>query len=164
MLCKKRKNRDRAQRHLWPRCHRQLNVSHYPATCRRIRLQRHQRQTPPNQHRRRRRSLRQHLRHEGQGKVIKQTHGTGTIDISYITPQQKTKVTTTIKDGSGTLQNTQTRTVEFDSIGRVAKVTDTFGNETRYTRNSQTWVTREEQWENTGTVANPNLVQKYAAN
>jgi len=101
--------------------------------------------------------------YDTQGKVIKQTHGTGTIDISYITPQQKTKVTTTIKDGSGTLQNTQTRTVEFDSIGQVAKVTDTFGNETRYTRNKQTWVIREEQWENTGTVANPNLVQKYAA-
>ncbi|ACM22016.1 RHS repeat protein [Geotalea daltonii FRC-32] len=101
--------------------------------------------------------------YDSQGKVIKQTHGTGTIDISYIIPRQKTTVTTTIKDGTGTLLNTQNRVVTFDQSGQVAKVTDTFGNETRYTRNSQTWVTREEKWENTGTVASPNLVLKYAA-
>lgn len=98
-----------------------------------------------------------------QGKVIKQTHGTGVIDIEYPVPFQKSKVTTTIKDSAGTLLNTSTRTVEFDSLGQPSKVTDTFGNETRYTRDPRMNITREERWENIGTITTPNLVLGYAA-
>lgn len=95
-------------------------------------------------------------------KVSKQAYGTGTIDFEYTIPRQKTKITTTIKDPAGTLLNTQTRTVEFDDLGQPKKVTDTLGNVTTYTRDSRTLVTREEKWENTGTVTAPNLVLKTA--
>ncbi|ACM22012.1 RHS repeat protein [Geotalea daltonii FRC-32] len=96
------------------------------------------------------------------GRVTKQSHGNGTIDFNYITPGKKTQITTTIKDPAGAVLNTQTRTVEFDDQGQPSKVTDTFGNETRYTRNDKTWILREEYWENTGTPATPNLVLKTA--
>ncbi|KAF0219658.1 MAG: YD repeat [Geobacteraceae bacterium] len=102
--------------------------------------------------------------YDTKGRVIRQTHGTGVIDIEYTVPAQKTKVTTTIKDSAGTLLNTNIRTVEFDSQGQPIKVTDTFGNETRYTRDARMNITREEHWENTGTVATPNLVLKTATN
>lgn len=96
------------------------------------------------------------------GRVSKQTHGTGVIDITYTNPRKQTKVTTTIKDSAGVVLNTQNRTLDFDDQGQVIKETDTFGNEIRYTRNSQTYITREERWENSGTVAAPNLAIKVA--
>ncbi len=77
------------------------------------------------------------------GRVTKQTHGTGEIDFTYNVPYQKTTMTTLIKDGSGNLLNTRTRTVEFDTNGMVAKVTDTYGNTTTYIRDSNTWVLAE---------------------
>jgi YD repeat-containing protein len=95
-------------------------------------------------------------------KVSKQTYGTGSIDFEYTIPRQKSKITTTIKDPAGTLLNTQTRTVEFDGLGQPIKVTDTLGNVTTYTRDSRTFVTREENWENTGTLSSPSLVLKTA--
>ncbi|ACM19395.1 RHS repeat protein [Geotalea daltonii FRC-32] len=98
------------------------------------------------------------------GRVVRQTHGTGQIDIEYTVPRKTTKVTTTIKDGTGLLLNTNIRTVEFDDNGQVAKETDTLGNVTTYIRNQQTWITRKEQWENTGTIASPTLVLKAAIN
>lgn len=91
-------------------------------------------------------------------RVVKQTHGTGTIDFQYPTPYKKSKVTITVKDSSGTLLNTRTREVEFNDQGQPIIVTDSLGNQTRYTRNSRTWITREERWENTGTAASPVLV------
>ena len=96
------------------------------------------------------------------GRVAKQTHGTGIIDFAYDLPHKKTTITTSIKDSAGTLLNTQTRTVEFDDLGQPIKVTDTLGNVTTYTRDSRTLVTREENWENTGTVTAPTLVLKTA--
>jgi len=97
-------------------------------------------------------------------KVVKQTHGTGVIDFQYPTPYKKSKVTITVKDTSGTLLNTRTREVEFNDQGQPIQVTDTFGNQTRYTRNSRTWITREERWQNTGTVSSPVLVLRTANN
>jgi RHS repeat-associated protein len=98
------------------------------------------------------------------GRVTRQTHGTGTIDFAYTTPYQETKMTNTIKDSASTVLNTQTRTVDFDTNGVVIKVMDTFGDVTNYTRASNSWVTREEYWENTGTVSSPNLVLRTAMN
>lgn len=98
------------------------------------------------------------------GRVTRQTHGTGTIDFAYTNPFTKTIMTTTIKDGTGNLLNTQTRTVEFDTNGVVVKVTDTSGNVTIYVRDANSWITREEYWENTGTVAAPNLALRTAMN
>jgi RHS repeat-associated protein len=81
--------------------------------------------------------------YDTEGRVIKQTHGTGEIDFTYTIPYQKTTTTTLIKEGSGNLRNTQTRTVEFDTTGRVVKATDTFGNTTTYVRDSHTWILQE---------------------
>ncbi len=78
------------------------------------------------------------------GRVTKQTHGTGEIDFAYTIPYQKTTMTTLIKDGNGSLLNTQTRIVEFDTNGMPSKVTDTFGNITTYVRdNNTTWILQE---------------------
>jgi RHS repeat-associated protein len=77
------------------------------------------------------------------GKVKTQTHGTGVIEFDYIVPYEKTKMTTSIKDKNGTLLNTQTRTVEFDSNRMPVKVTDTFGDETTYIRGSNGWLLQE---------------------
>lgn len=98
------------------------------------------------------------------GRVTRQTHGTGTIDFAYTTPYQETKMTNTIKDGVGNVLNTQIRTVDFDVNGVIIKATDTFGNVTNYTRDSNSWVTREEYWENTGTISAPTLVLRTAMN
>ena len=102
--------------------------------------------------------------YDSQGRVIQQIHANGVIDIEYLTPHTKTKVTTTVKDSAGTTLNTNTRTVEFDAQGQVIKNTDNFGHVTVYTRNSSTWVTREEYYENTGNVTTPNLVLKSPTN
>ncbi len=48
------------------------------------------------------------------------------------------------------------------SKDQVTKQTDTFGNVTIYTRNSSTWIEREEYWENTGAVTAPVLVLRSA--
>jgi len=77
------------------------------------------------------------------GKVTRQTHGMGIIDFEYLIPYQKTRMTTYIKDSSGSLLNTQTKTVEFDTNGVPVKVTDTFGNITTYVRESTTRIREE---------------------
>ncbi len=102
--------------------------------------------------------------YDAKGRIIQQIHGTGVIDIEYLEASTKTRATTTIKDASGTVLNTQVRTVEFDSNGQIAKETDTFGTVNIYTRDSNMRLTREEHWENTGTVDSPNLVLKTATN
>lgn len=76
--------------------------------------------------------------YDARGRVTRQTHGAGVIDFEYITVYKKTKMTTTIKDSSGNLLNTQTRTVEFDDNGMLVKLTDTFGNITTYVRDINT--------------------------
>jgi uncharacterized protein RhaS with RHS repeats len=76
------------------------------------------------------------------GRVSRQTHGTGIIDFTY-GPGQNTTVTTTIKDASGNVLNTKTRTVEYDSNMQLTKETDTFGNTATYTRDSNNWVLQE---------------------
>jgi len=74
--------------------------------------------------------------YDSHGRVTRQTHGTGIINFTYIIPFQKTLQTTLIKDGSGNLLYTQTKTVEFDANRVPIKVTDTFGNITNYVRDS----------------------------
>ncbi|WP_054696628.1 RHS repeat-associated core domain-containing protein [Geotalea toluenoxydans] len=71
-------------------------------------------------------------------------------------------ITTTVRDANGTVQSTETRTVTFDSQRQIINEKDTSGNEIRYTRNTQTWVTRKEWWKNWGTVTAPNLVLDHA--
>ncbi len=77
------------------------------------------------------------------GRITKQTHGTGEINFAYTIPFKKTTQTTLIKDGSGNLLNTQTRTVEFDAKRIPLKVTDTFGNITSYVRDSNNWILKK---------------------
>ncbi|RII28372.1 MAG: hypothetical protein CXR31_00300 [Geobacter sp.] len=96
------------------------------------------------------------------GRVTQQVHGNTTIAVAYTTPGQLTTVTTTVTDASGHVLTTDTRTVAFDSLRQVISDTDTQGNQIKYTRNSQTWITRKEWWQNTGTVATPNLVLDHA--
>ena len=98
------------------------------------------------------------------GRVIKQTHGTGQVDFAYNIPYKKTIMTTTIKDTAGTVLNTQTRTVEFDDNGQLIKVTDTFGNITTFSRDSNMWITREEYYENIGTISSPTTTLRNAIN
>jgi RHS repeat-associated protein len=81
--------------------------------------------------------------YDAKGWVTRQTHGTGQIDFEYLDLYKKTRITTQIKDSSGTVLNTQTRTTEFDSLGQPAKVTDTFGNVTTYVRDSNAWLLAE---------------------
>ncbi len=95
------------------------------------------------------------------GRVVQQIHGTGVIDTEYLEPR-KTRVTTTVKDSSGTVLNKQVRTVEFDTNGRIVKETDTFGTVKIYTRDSNMRVLREEYWENIGSINNPTLVLRAA--
>ena len=66
------------------------------------------------------------------GRITRQTHGNGTIDIEYVSIYAQTRVTTAIKDGAGNTLNTNIRTVDFDDWGRVAKNTDMHGNVTEY--------------------------------
>ncbi len=77
------------------------------------------------------------------GRVKVQSHGTGEVDMAYLVPNQKTQVTTVIRDGSGNTLNTQVRTTEFDSLGQPAKVTDTYGNITTYSRDGNGWILAE---------------------
>jgi len=81
--------------------------------------------------------------YDSSGRVTKQTHGMGEISFTYNIPYQKTTITTLIKDGSGNLLNTQTRTVEFDTNGMVVKSTDTFGNITTYVRDNNARILQE---------------------
>ena len=102
--------------------------------------------------------------YDSTGRVIRQTHGTGKIDIAYVIPGQQMSITTTISDFGGNVLNIQNRVVEFTPKGMPRKVTDTFGNQTIYTRNALGLITREEHWENAGTVTQPNLVLRSAVN
>ena len=102
--------------------------------------------------------------YDSTGRVTRQAHGTGIIDFAYTTPYKKTTLTTSIKDSAGNVLNTKTRIVEFDDNGVLFKATDVFGNVTNYTRDSNSWITREEYWENTGTVSAPVLVLRTAMN
>ena len=96
------------------------------------------------------------------GRVVQQTHGNTTIAVAYTTPGKLTTVTTTVTDASGHPLTTDTRTIDFDSQRQVISETDTQGNQIKYTRNGQTWITRKEWWVNTGTPATPNLVLDHA--
>jgi len=101
--------------------------------------------------------------YDAKGRVIKQTHSTGSLDFEYIKPYQQTRVTTTIKDSAKSLLATRTRTVEFGSGGQIAKQTDTLGNVTIYGRDGNGRLIRKEQWENTGSVSSQNLSLKTAS-
>ena len=125
---------------------------------RHLRLQQLHQQAPPHQHRRRPGRLRKYLRLNRQGSQADPWRRCYRLYLLH--PIPKTTLTTTIKDSSGTVLNTQTRTVEFDSNGQPNKVTDTYGNVRIYTRDSNMLLQREEYWENTGTVTAPVLVLK----
>ncbi|MEK6744184.1 MAG: RHS repeat-associated core domain-containing protein [Nitrospirota bacterium] len=101
--------------------------------------------------------------YDAMGRVKKQIHGTGTLAIEYLIPNQKVKLTTTVADQNSNVLNTQVRIVEFDGSGMVVKNTDTFGHVTNYIRDSQSSkIAREEYWENTGTFELPNMALKTA--
>ena len=87
------------------------------------------------------------------GWAFRQTHGTGVIDILYNQLYKSAIVYTTVKDSAGnSLSPTITRSVNFDEYGHLAKDTDYFRNETRYTRTNLGWVTREEHWDYNATL------------
>jgi YD repeat-containing protein len=100
--------------------------------------------------------------YDDKGRVTRQTRGNSVTDFQYLSSLHKTKVTTTVKDLSGAVINTEARTVEFDTNGQVTKDTDALGNVTIYTRDGFS-ITRREYWENTGTAEAPELVLKNAA-
>jgi len=100
--------------------------------------------------------------YDSNGRVSVQTHGTGTISFTYTTPYSETTIATTITDNSGNVLNTQNRTVDFDTNGQVIKVTDTLGNVTNYTRDSNMNITSEGFWENIGTISAPTLTLRTA--
>ena len=103
--------------------------------------------------------------YDSSGRVWQQTYDNGTVLFEYLLPKQKTRVTTTIKDADGTVLNTRTRTVEFDTNGQIVKDTDTYGNVKNYTRSdfrNATWITYQDYWENTGTVTSSSLVLRNA--
>ncbi|MGD0886779.1 MAG: DUF6531 domain-containing protein, partial [Thermodesulfovibrionales bacterium] len=55
--------------------------------------------------------------YDSTGRVIRQTHGTGKIDIAYVIPGQQMSITTTISDFGGNVLNIQNRVVEFTPKG-----------------------------------------------
>jgi RHS repeat-associated protein len=86
------------------------------------------------------------------GRVTKQTHGAGEIDIAYPTPYSSATATTFTKDSSSTILNTQQRDVTFGSLGRLSSMTDAFGNVTKYSRENHGWLTKEERFDSVNTL------------
>jgi len=101
------------------------------------------------------------------GKVHFQRHAKGVIEFIYEAPPQKTVLTTTMNTTiansiSGAVLNTQTRTVEFDANRLPSIVTDNDGNVTKFERDNNMMITREEYWENQVSGGTPTLVLKTA--
>lgn len=90
--------------------------------------------------------------YDDQDRVVTQTEGTRRIDFNYQIPLTKTVVTKTIKDAAGLNPYTAVTTYEFESSGRITKVTDALGHESRYQYDSAKALTRRERWQKVGTT------------
>lgn len=88
--------------------------------------------------------------YDDQDRVIRQEEGTRKIEFNYQIPLTKTVVTKTIKDQNGLNPYTAVTTYEFESSGRITKVTDALGHETRYTYDSTKAMRRKEIWRRDG--------------
>ncbi len=95
--------------------------------------------------------------YDDQDRVIRQEEGTRKIEFNYQIPLTKTVVTKTIKDQNGLNPYTAVTTYDFESSGRITKMTDALGHETRYTYDSTKALRRKEIWQKDG--ANLTLLQ-----
>jgi RHS repeat-associated protein len=90
--------------------------------------------------------------YDDQDRVIRQEEGTRRMDIVYNVPYTRTTVTRTIRDHNGLNPYTAATVYEFDTTGRVAKMTDALGHETLYTYNTAKLLSRQELRQKTGTT------------
>jgi RHS repeat-associated protein len=88
--------------------------------------------------------------YDDQDRVTRQMEGTRQMDIVYNVAYTKTTVTKTIRDHNGLNPYTAATVYDFDASGRVTKLTDALGNETRYTFNAAKMLTRAEVWQKDG--------------
>ena len=86
--------------------------------------------------------------YDDQDRVIRQEEGTRKIEFNYQIPLTKTVVTKTIKDQNGLNPYTAVTTYDFDTSGRITKITDALGHETRDTYNAAKFLERRERWRN----------------
>ena len=72
--------------------------------------------------------------------------------FEYLIPYSRTRVTKTVHGTGGTVGNpggyTAVTTYDFDSAGRVTKITDALGNEQRFVYNSAKFLESKEIWQN----------------
>ena len=88
--------------------------------------------------------------YDNQDRVTRQEEGTRRMDIVYNVPYTRTTVTRTIRDHNGANPYTAATVYEFDTTGRVTKVTDALGHETRYTYDAAKMLSRKEIWQKDG--------------
>jgi RHS repeat-associated protein len=88
--------------------------------------------------------------YDDQDRVTRQMEGARQMDIVYNVAYTKTTVTKTIRDQNGLNPYTAATVYEFDASGRVTKLTDALGNETRYTYDAAKMTTRKEIWQKDG--------------
>jgi RHS repeat-associated protein len=88
--------------------------------------------------------------YDDQDRVIRQDEGTRKIEFNYQIPLTKTVVTQTIKDQNGLNPYTAVTTYDFDPSGRITKITDALGHETRNIYNAAKLLERRERWQKTG--------------
>jgi RHS repeat-associated protein len=88
--------------------------------------------------------------YNNQDRVTRQEEGTRRIDFNYQTPFVKTIVTKTIRDHNGLNPYTAVTTYDFDTTGRVTKITDALGHEQRFTYTAAKKLERKEIWQKNG--------------
>lgn len=88
--------------------------------------------------------------YDAQDRVTRQEEGTRRMDIVYNVPYTRTTVTRTIRDHNGLNPYTAATVYEFDTSGRVTKLTDALGHETRYAYNTAKLLSSKEIWQKTG--------------
>jgi RHS repeat-associated protein len=100
--------------------------------------------------------------YDNQDRVIRQEEGTRKIEFNYQTPLTKTVVTKTIKDQNGLNPYTVVTTYDFDSTGRITKITDAQGHEQRFVYNTAKRLERSEIWQKNGAAVTLLRAKNYA--
>jgi RHS repeat-associated protein len=88
--------------------------------------------------------------YNNQDRVTRQEEGTRRVDFNYQIPLTKTVVTRTIRDHNGLNPYTAVSTYDFDTTGRITKITDALGHEQRFTYNASKKLERKEIWQKNG--------------
>lgn len=88
--------------------------------------------------------------YDDQDRVIRQEEGTRRMDLVYNVPYTRTTVTRTIRNHDGLNPYTAVMVYDFDTTGRVTKLTDPLGHETRYKYNAAKLLSRQETWQKDG--------------